>query len=83
MLFLAQFVRLVEQFIESEKIRLNHDLSHQDDSKRKVLILINRIKSEFLNEWVTAVNNHGGFGKQHWNVSFHPSDMERYKKWLE
>jgi len=22
------------------------------------------------------VNNHGGFGKWHWDVSFHPSDIE-------
>jgi hypothetical protein len=36
----------------------------------------NQTKREYLNEWIKAVNNHGGFGKWHWNVSFHPSDIE-------
>jgi type III restriction enzyme len=40
----------------------------------------NKTKREFLNEWVKAVNNHGGFGKWHSNVSFHPSDMEQILK---
>ncbi|MGD9974917.1 MAG: BPTD_3080 family restriction endonuclease [Desulfatirhabdiaceae bacterium] len=35
-----------------------------------------RIKREFLNEWVGAVNEHGGFGKWRWDVSFHPSDIK-------
>jgi type III restriction enzyme len=202
-IFLAQVVRLVEQFIASDKIRVKHDLFHQDDSKRKILIILNmnkiiqhiwseiraentqkltavfdkekpirstsdvrtwytskpcewvdrshishcvydsgweaseayffdkskfvksfvkndhlgffifynfkgvirkyypdfmirlangeyliletkgvdsqqnQTKREFLNEWVKAVNSHGGFGKWHWDVSFHPSDMEK------
>ena len=42
--------------------------------------LQNKTKREFLNEWVTAVNNHGGFGKWHWVVSFHPSDMKQILK---
>ena len=201
-IFLAQVVRLVEQFIASDKIIIKHDLFHQDDSKRKILIILNmnkiiqhiwseiraensqkltavfdkerpirttsdvrtwytskpcewvdkshishcvydsgweaseayfldksdlitsfvkndhlgfhilynfkgvirkyypdfmirlangeyliletkgvdsqqnQTKREFLNEWVKAVNTHGGFGKWHWDVSFHPSDME-------
>jgi len=200
-IFLAQVVRLVEQFIASDKIRVKHDLFHQDDSKRKILIILNMnkiiqhiwseiraentqkltavfdkekpirstsdvrtwytskpcewvdrshishcvydsgweaseayffdkskfVKSfvkndhlgffifynfkgvirkyypdfmirlsngecliletkgvdsqrEFLNEWVKAVNSHGGFGKWHWDVSFHPSDMETILK---
>jgi len=37
---------------------------------------INRIKRDFLNEWVKAVNTHGGFGKWAWAVSRHPSDLE-------
>jgi len=209
-IFLAQVVRLVEQFLASDKIRIKHDLFHQDDSKRKILIILNmnkiiqhiwteiraentqklsaifdkerpirstsdvrtwytskpcewvdkshishcvydsgweaseayfldksdlvssfvkndhlgfyilynfkgvirkyypdfiihlvngeyliletkgidnqqnRTKREFLNEWVKAVNTHGGFGKWNWDVSFHPSDMERIlKKHLE
>jgi type III restriction enzyme len=200
-IFLAQVVRLVEQFIASDKIRVKHDLFHQDDSKRKILIILNmnkiiqhiwteiraentqkltavfdkerpirstsdvrtwytskpcewpdkshishcvydsgweaseayfldkskfvksfvkndhlgffilynfkgiirkyypdfmirlandeyfiletkgidsqqnQTKREFLNEWVKAVNTHGGFGRWHWDVSFHPSDL--------
>jgi type III restriction enzyme len=200
--FLAQVVRLVEQFIESDKISIKNDLFHQDNSKRKILIILNmnkiiqhiwseiraentekltpvfdterpirsttdvrtwytskpcewaekshishcvydsgweaseayfldkcdfvssfvkndhlgffilynhkgvirkyypdfmirlknsdyliletkgvdsqqnKTKREFLNEWVNAVNSHGGFGKWHWDVSFHPSDLE-------
>lgn len=35
----------------------------------------NQVKREFLDEWVNAVNEHGGFGKWHWEVSFHPSDV--------
>lgn len=37
----------------------------------------NRIKRDFLNEWCKAVNEHGGFGKWKWNVSFHPIDLEK------
>jgi len=37
----------------------------------------NQTKREFLNEWVNAVNTHGGFGRWHWEVSFHPSDLEQ------
>ena len=34
-----------------------------------------RTKREFLNEWVTAVNCHGGFGKWQWAVSRNPADV--------
>lgn len=34
-----------------------------------------RTKREFLDEWVRAVNEHGGFGKWQWAVSTHPSDV--------
>ncbi len=40
----------------------------------------NKTKREFLNEWINAVNSHGGFGKWHWDVSFHPSDMKKLLK---
>ena len=42
--FLAQVVRLVEQFIESDKITIKHDLFHQDNSRRKILIILNMNK---------------------------------------
>jgi type III restriction enzyme len=34
-----------------------------------------RTKREFLDEWVRAVNGHGGFGKWRWAVSKHPKDV--------
>lgn len=37
----------------------------------------NQTKRAYLAEWVIAVNNHGGFGKWHWRVSFEPSDLEK------
>ncbi|MDT7828859.1 DEAD/DEAH box helicase family protein [Pricia sp. S334] len=36
----------------------------------------NQTKREYLDEWIKAVNNQGGFGEWHWDVSFHPSDIE-------
>ncbi|AKB24956.1 hypothetical protein MSMTP_1487 [Methanosarcina sp. MTP4] len=35
-----------------------------------------RTKRAFLKEWVKAVNNHGGFGKWHEDISHYPSDVE-------
>jgi type III restriction enzyme len=35
----------------------------------------NRTKRHALGEWVRAVNNHGGFGRWTWDVSFDPSDV--------
>jgi type III restriction enzyme len=34
-----------------------------------------KTKREFLDEWVMAVNAHGGFGKWKWAVSTHPNDI--------
>jgi len=34
-----------------------------------------RTKREFLDEWVRAVNRHGGFGRWQWAVSRKPSDV--------
>jgi type III restriction enzyme len=34
-----------------------------------------RTKREFLDEWVRAVNQHGGFGSWHWAVSKDPADV--------
>ncbi len=35
-----------------------------------------KTKRVFLNEWCKAVNQHGGFGKWNWDVSFDPNDLE-------
>lgn len=35
----------------------------------------NKAKRSSLNEWVKAVNQHGGFGKWAWDVSLTPSDI--------
>jgi type III restriction enzyme len=34
-----------------------------------------RTKREFLDEWVNAVNDHGGFGHWRWDVSKDPADV--------
>lgn len=36
----------------------------------------NKTKREFLDEWVRAVNMHGGFGRWKWAVSRDPGDVE-------
>ncbi len=46
------------------------EVKGQDDQR-------NQTKREFLNEWVNAVNEHGGFGQWHWAVSFSPADLEQ------
>jgi type III restriction enzyme len=43
-IFLAQLVRLVEQFVQSEKIQVKHDVFHVDNAKRKVLMMLNMNK---------------------------------------
>ena len=42
--FLVQLVRLVEEFMESDKITIKNDSFDQDDFKRKVLIMLNMNK---------------------------------------
>ncbi|MCR4321049.1 MAG: hypothetical protein NUV74_12035 [Candidatus Brocadiaceae bacterium] len=37
----------------------------------------NKTKRAFLDEWCRAVNQHGGFGKWSWAVSFNPNDLEK------
>lgn len=36
----------------------------------------NKTKRAFLDEWCKAVNQHGGFGKWNWVVSFNPNDLQ-------
>ena len=38
--------------------------------------LQNQTKRKFLNEWVKAINNQGGFGVWNSDISFDPSDVE-------
>ncbi len=38
--------------------------------------LQNQAKREYLDKWVQAVNNQGGFGRWSWDVSFNPSDIK-------
>ncbi len=35
----------------------------------------NKTKRAFLDEWCRAINQHGGFGKWNWAVSFDPNDL--------
>ena len=36
----------------------------------------NKTKRAYLDEWCRAVNEHGGFGKWKWVVSFDPNDLQ-------
>jgi len=37
----------------------------------------NKTKRAYLDEWCRAVNQHGGFGKWSWSVSFDPNDLDQ------
>lgn len=37
----------------------------------------NKTKRAYLDEWCRAINQHGGFGKWSWAVSFDPNDLDR------
>jgi len=37
----------------------------------------NKAKRSFLDEWIRAVNGHGGFGIWKWNVSKNPADLKK------
>lgn len=37
----------------------------------------NKTKRAYLDEWCRAVNEHGGFGKWKWAVSFEPNDLQK------
>ena len=36
----------------------------------------NKAKRDALNEWVTAINAVGGFGRWAWDVAFKPGDVQ-------
>jgi type III restriction enzyme len=42
--FLIQLIRIIENYIASDRIVIKHDLFHQDDLKRKILILLSMNK---------------------------------------
>lgn len=42
--FLIQLVRLIEEFLQSDKITIKRDLFHQDEAKKKVLTILNMNK---------------------------------------
>ena len=44
------------------------EVKGQDDDEQ-------RTKRQFLDEWVRAVNSHGGFGEWSWAVSRQPLDV--------
>ncbi|NEU09232.1 DEAD/DEAH box helicase family protein [Flavihumibacter sp. R14] len=37
----------------------------------------NKTKRAYLDEWCRAINQHGGFGKWSWSVSFNPNDLDQ------
>jgi type III restriction enzyme len=49
-------------------VTLALEVKGQDDQR-------NRTKREYLDEWVKAVNAHGGFGQWAWAVSLNPADL--------
>lgn len=67
---------VIRKYFPDFIIRLENDenlileIKGQDDQQ-------NQIKREYLDRWVSAVNQHGGFGKWHSRVSFSPGDVER------
>ncbi|HLC16002.1 MAG TPA: type III restriction endonuclease subunit R, partial [Thermodesulfovibrionia bacterium] len=38
---------------------------------------MDKTKRAFLDEWCKAINQHGGFGKWNWKVSFNPNDLQK------
>lgn len=40
----------------------------------------NKTKRAYLDEWCRAINQHGGFGKWSWAVSFDPNDLDQILK---
>ena len=67
---------VVRKYYPDFILRLNNgehlilEIKGQDDQQ-------NRVKREFLDRWVLAINEHGGFGSWHSKVSFDPGDVEQ------
>ena len=66
---------VINRYFPDFIIRLNNDnhlileTKGQDTNRDKT-------KRSFLDEWCKAVNQHGGFGKWEWGVSFNPNDLD-------
>ena len=43
-MFLIQIIRIVENFLKSDKIKIKYDLFNQDDNKKKIFIMLNMNK---------------------------------------
>ena len=54
-------------------VRMRHIL---DAAKEAVSFTQGKTKRAFLDEWCRAMNQHGGFGKWSWAVSFDPNDLQ-------
>ena len=67
-------IRCFEVIGEAAK-RLSEDFQREYLEVKAQDTQRDRTKREFLDEWVRAVNEHGGFGKWNWAVSTHPSDV--------
>jgi len=61
--------KCVKKWRENDYQRITGITKGKDDDR-------NKVKHDFLDEWVQAVNTHGGFGKWAWAVSHYPSDLE-------
>ena len=67
---------VVRKYYPDFILRLNNgeylilEIKGQDDQQ-------NKVKREFLDRWVQAINGHGGFGSWHSKVAFDPEDVEK------
>ncbi len=55
--FLIQLIRIIEQFIDSDKLRIKNPLFNQDDARKRILIMLNmnKVIQHIWNE-IRAVN---------------------------
>ena len=68
------FEGLVHKYYPDFLIRLANDEMLVLETKGQDT-LKDKTKRAFLDEWIKAVNSHGGFGKWNWAVSFNPADV--------
>lgn len=68
------FKGVVRKYYPDFIVQLQNDEYLILETKGKDSDLV-RTKQAYLQEWVKAVNNHGGFGVWHEAISFHPGDL--------